>query len=193
MSCLQFYKHLLSYFISIHLLIFYFLPLYKNGSHHKIIRGFVSSSQRNDKIGPQAKFFPVMSSPMLPKESFKGKTAFITGGGTGLGKGMTTMLSQLGAQVVITSRYNCVFLDFVSNQIAVKEQCNYLNDPLLKWPTACYLILYENLLQVFVTQYQYVFVFCRKLPVLEKTAEEISGMTGNKVSLLPCLKYIFKK
>lgn len=95
-----------------------------NGSHHKIIRGFVSSSQRNDKIGPQAKFFPVMSSPMLPKESFKGKTAFITGGGTGLGKGMTTMLSQLGAQVVITSR---------------------------------------------------------KLPVLEKTAEEISGMTGNKV------------
>lgn len=94
----------------------YFLPLYKNGSHHKIIRGFVSSSQRNDKIGPQAKFFPVMSSPMLPKESFKGKTAFITGGGTGLGKGMTTMLSQLGAQVVITSRYNCVFLDFVSNQ-----------------------------------------------------------------------------
>lgn len=73
-----------------------------------------------------------MSSPMLPKESFKGKTAFITGGGTGLGKGMTTMLSQLGAQVVITSRYNCVFLDFVSNQKAVKEQCNYLNDPLLK-------------------------------------------------------------
>lgn len=132
MSCLQFYKHLLSYFISIHLLIFYFLPLNKNGGHHKIIRGFVSSSQRNDKIGPQAKFFPVMSSPMLPKESFKGKTAFITGGGTGLGKGMTTMLSQLGAQVVITSRYNCVFLDFVSNQIAVKEQCNYLNDPLLK-------------------------------------------------------------
>lgn len=56
-----------------------------------------------------------------------------------------------------------------------------------------YLILYENLLEVFVTQYQYVFVFCRKLPVLEKTAEEISGMTGNKVSLLPCLKYIFKK
>lgn len=121
-KCLQFYKHLLSYFISIYKSKFYFLPLYKNGSHQKIIRGFVSSSQRNDKIGPQAKFFPVMSSPMLPKESFKGKTAFITGGGTGLGKGMTTMLSQLGAQVVITSRYNCVFLHFVSNQTMVDRR-----------------------------------------------------------------------
>ncbi|XP_022096109.1 2,4-dienoyl-CoA reductase, mitochondrial-like [Acanthaster planci] len=41
---------------------------------------------------------------MLPSDSFKGKTAFITGGGTGLGKGMATMLSSLGAQVAITSR-----------------------------------------------------------------------------------------
>lgn len=41
---------------------------------------------------------------MLPEGTFKGKTAFITGGGTGLGKGMSAMLSRLGAQVVITSR-----------------------------------------------------------------------------------------
>ncbi|XP_022340021.1 2,4-dienoyl-CoA reductase [(3E)-enoyl-CoA-producing], mitochondrial-like [Crassostrea virginica] len=95
-----------------------------NGGHGKIIRNFSSSHQRNDKVGSQARFFPAMSTPMLPQETFKGKTAFITGGGTGLGKGMTTMLSQLGAQVVITSR---------------------------------------------------------KLPVLEKTAQEISDMTGNKV------------
>ena len=44
---------------------------------------------------------------MLPAGTFNGKTAFITGGGTGLGKGMATTLSKLGAQVVITSRYVC--------------------------------------------------------------------------------------
>lgn len=53
----------------------------------------------------QAKHFPVMDVPMLQDGTFKGKTAFITGGGTGLGKGMATTLSKLGAQVVITSRY----------------------------------------------------------------------------------------
>lgn len=41
---------------------------------------------------------------MLPPETFKNKVAFITGGGTGLGKGMTTTLSALGAQCVIASR-----------------------------------------------------------------------------------------
>ncbi|KAK6185021.1 hypothetical protein SNE40_007349 [Patella caerulea] len=48
--------------------------------------------------------FPVKTNPMLPADTFKGKTAFITGGGTGLGKGMTYFLSSLGAQVAITSR-----------------------------------------------------------------------------------------
>lgn len=41
---------------------------------------------------------------MLPKGSFNNKVAFITGGGTGLGRAMTTTLSQLGAQCVIASR-----------------------------------------------------------------------------------------
>ncbi|KAL0599053.1 2,4-dienoyl-CoA reductase, mitochondrial, partial [Plecturocebus cupreus] len=41
---------------------------------------------------------------MLPPNSFQGKVAFITGGGTGLGKGMTTLLSSLGAQCMIASR-----------------------------------------------------------------------------------------
>jgi len=41
---------------------------------------------------------------MLPKDALKGKTALVTGGGTGLGKGMATMLSQLGADVAIASR-----------------------------------------------------------------------------------------
>ena len=41
---------------------------------------------------------------MLPPSSFGGKVAFVTGGGTGLGKGMTYALSALGAEVVIASR-----------------------------------------------------------------------------------------
>lgn len=56
-------------------------------------------------VGDQAKMYPAKFTQMLPDGAFKGKTAFVTGGGTGLGKGMTTMLSRLGAQVVITSRY----------------------------------------------------------------------------------------
>lgn len=41
---------------------------------------------------------------MLPPNSFQGKVAFITGGGTGLGRGMTSLLSSLGASCVIASR-----------------------------------------------------------------------------------------
>ncbi|XP_016041152.2 2,4-dienoyl-CoA reductase [(3E)-enoyl-CoA-producing], mitochondrial [Erinaceus europaeus] len=52
----------------------------------------------------QSKFFPPLQKAMLPPNCFQGKVAFITGGGTGLGKGMTTLLSSLGAQCVIASR-----------------------------------------------------------------------------------------
>src|SRR5690349_16227351 len=45
---------------------------------------------------------------MLPKGCFEGKIAFVTGGGTGLGKGMAARLSSLGAKVAISSRkVNC--------------------------------------------------------------------------------------
>ncbi|XP_067835533.1 2,4-dienoyl-CoA reductase, mitochondrial isoform X1 [Heptranchias perlo] len=55
--------------------------------------------------GPaQAVLLPQMQTLMLPSGTFKGKVAFITGGGTGLGKGMTTALSSLGAECVIASR-----------------------------------------------------------------------------------------
>lgn len=53
---------------------------------------------------PQASFFPVMKNTMLPKDTYKGKIVFISGGGTGLGKGMATKFSDLGATVVISSR-----------------------------------------------------------------------------------------
>ena len=49
-------------------------------------------------------YFPVRSDCMLPKNCFEGKIAFVTGGGTGLGKGMVKMLSERGATVVISSR-----------------------------------------------------------------------------------------
>jgi len=41
---------------------------------------------------------------MLPKGTFSGKTAVVTGGGTGLGRGMAIGLSQLGANVAIIGR-----------------------------------------------------------------------------------------
>ena len=48
--------------------------------------------------------FPAHKSPMLPPGTFEGKVAFVTGGGTGLGKGIVEYLSVLGARVVISSR-----------------------------------------------------------------------------------------
>jgi len=53
---------------------------------------------------PNAKLFEPVKTPMLPKDYFKGKVAYVTGGGTGLGKSMATTLSKLGANVFITSR-----------------------------------------------------------------------------------------
>uniref|UniRef100_A0A3Q1G1S9 2,4-dienoyl-CoA reductase [(3E)-enoyl-CoA-producing], mitochondrial n=1 Tax=Acanthochromis polyacanthus TaxID=80966 RepID=A0A3Q1G1S9_9TELE len=53
---------------------------------------------------PQLKFFKPLEDAMLPAGSFNNKVAFITGGGTGLGRAMTTTLSALGAQCVIASR-----------------------------------------------------------------------------------------
>lgn len=75
-----------------------------------------AGSQAKEGEGPQAKHFPVVKTPMLPKDTFKGKTAFITGGGTGLGKGMATMLSALGANVVIAAR--CAFIFLITLQVS---------------------------------------------------------------------------
>ena len=50
-------------------------------------------------------YFAPVNTRMLPEKSFEGKVAFVTGGGTGLGKGMVQMLSSLGAKVAISSRF----------------------------------------------------------------------------------------
>jgi len=44
------------------------------------------------------------TSGMLSPDSLKGKTIIVTGGGTGLGKSMGSYFSELGANLVITSR-----------------------------------------------------------------------------------------
>ncbi|KAJ0055175.1 hypothetical protein NL108_011467 [Boleophthalmus pectinirostris] len=88
-----------------------------------------SSSLRDSAPLPQAAFFPPNDTTMLPPESFRNRVAFVTGGGTGLGRAMTHGLSELGATCVIASR---------------------------------------------------------KLDVLQKTADEISAQTGNKVFPVQC-------
>ena len=56
------------------------------------------------KANKQSQFFPAMKEAMLAQGTFKGKSAIVTGGGTGLGRAMTEMLSGLGASVVICAR-----------------------------------------------------------------------------------------
>jgi len=53
---------------------------------------------------PQAKLFPPRHDTMLPKGAYENKTVLITGGGTGLGKGMALKFSELGANVAIAAR-----------------------------------------------------------------------------------------
>lgn len=67
-------------------------------------------------LSNESKLFPAIKTPMLPPDTFKNKVAFVTGGGTGLGRAMSEMLSKLGAQVFITSRKQDV-LEKASNEI----------------------------------------------------------------------------
>lgn len=47
---------------------------------------------------------PSYKEPMLRDDALKGKTILVTGGGTGLGRSMSTYFLKLGANVIITSR-----------------------------------------------------------------------------------------
>ncbi len=60
--------------------------------------------QQSSSTPPQVGFFPPAEDVMLPTGSFQNRVALITGGGTGLGRAMTTTMSQLGAECVIASR-----------------------------------------------------------------------------------------
>ena len=68
---------------------------------------------------PQASHFPATKQTMLPPGSFQDRVVFITGGGTGLGKGMATKFSELGAKVVIAAR-RLPILEDAANEITEK-------------------------------------------------------------------------
>ena len=67
---------------------------------------FFSTTMSRSEVtqGPQAAHFAAKKKTMLPPDSFKDKVVFVTGGGTGLGKGMSTKFSELGAKVAIVAR-----------------------------------------------------------------------------------------
>ena len=65
------------------------------------------------------------SGKMLRDDALKGKTIVVTGGGSGLGKSMTSYFLELGANVVITSR-NIEKLQIVKKELESKTGGNVL-------------------------------------------------------------------
>lgn len=79
------------------------------GPEHSLLAKIKNNRNLSSSVNHLSKgsYFPVRSDCMLPENCFEGKVAFVTGGGTGLGKGMVKMLSERGATVVISSRCCC--------------------------------------------------------------------------------------
>uniref|UniRef100_A0A1A8H0V4 2,4-dienoyl-CoA reductase [(3E)-enoyl-CoA-producing], mitochondrial n=1 Tax=Nothobranchius korthausae TaxID=1143690 RepID=A0A1A8H0V4_9TELE len=79
--------------------------LFLRTTNPKVLQSwFHRSAGLQSGSAPHSQLFPPAEGVMLPPESFKNRVVFITGGGTGLGRAMATVLSQLGAQCVIASR-----------------------------------------------------------------------------------------
>lgn len=76
------------------------------------------------------------SEKMLRDDALKGKTIVVTGGGSGLGKSMTTYFLELGANVVITSR-NIEKLKTVQSELEAQTGGKVL-------PVACDVREYEQ-------------------------------------------------
>eukprot|EP00735_Rhodelphis_limneticus_P004387 TRINITY_DN15969_c0_g1::TRINITY_DN15969_c0_g1_i1::g.3716::m.3716 TRINITY_DN15969_c0_g1::TRINITY_DN15969_c0_g1_i1::g.3716 ORF type:complete len:326 (-),score=127.82,sp/Q64591/DECR_RAT/62.96/2e-125,adh_short_C2/PF13561.1/1e-27,adh_short/PF00106.20/3.4e-20,KR/PF08659.5/4.1e-07,Epimerase/PF01370.16/0.0044,AdoHcyase_NAD/PF00670.16/0.022,3HCDH_N/PF02737.13/0.028,Polysacc_synt_2/PF02719.10/0.025,2-Hacid_dh_C/PF02826.14/0.043,RmlD_sub_bind/PF04321.12/0.041,AlaDh_PNT_C/PF01262.16/0.17 TRINITY_DN15969_c0_ len=76
------------------------------------VRRFTTAASKFPNFAPRTDF-------MLPKNAFKNKVVLVTGGGTGLGKGMATAFSDLGAKVIITSR-NTDVLKATSEEITLR-------------------------------------------------------------------------
>ncbi|OAB81471.1 SDR family oxidoreductase [Cochleicola gelatinilyticus] len=66
-----------------------------------------------------------LKAKMLRDDALKGKTIVVTGGGSGLGKSMTTYFLELGANVVITSR-NMEKLQNVKTELEAQTGGNVL-------------------------------------------------------------------
>ena len=87
--------------------------LHKAGKSAKVLHAALPVSFISHKPGSlkrmssdaESHMFPPRKDIMLPSGTFDGKVALVTGGGTGLGKGMAKALSSLGAKVAIMSRY----------------------------------------------------------------------------------------
>ena len=96
-----------------------FSPLYKKMAGRAVRRDIFPLIRQQPAIRPlarnltkdhssqdvqQASSFQPRQEIMLPRGTFDGKIALLTGGGTGLGRGMVKTLSALGAKVAIMSR-----------------------------------------------------------------------------------------
>ena len=84
-----------------------FSPLLARPPQPQLLSSYFSTTMSNNSDvtkGPQSAHFAAKTKTMLPPNSFKDKVVFVTGGGTGLGKGMSMKFSELGAKVAIVAR-----------------------------------------------------------------------------------------